>query len=79
MKFIKVVQQETQNILLINLANVDYVLVDRKTSSCTIRMSSQANINCAQDQVKGILDQISEYNRQIIEYLTLEPNTQDDF
>lgn len=79
MKFIKIYQHNGSDFLLVNLANVDYVAVNKKAGTCKLFFSSKNSVSCFPPHTKALLDQISEYNRQIIEYLISEPNTEDNF
>lgn len=73
MKFVKVYQSNQQDFLLVNLANVDYVDVNKLTGTCELLLSSGATLTVKTPNSKTLLSQISEYNRQIIEHLSTEP------
>ncbi len=79
MKFIKIYQQNGSDFLLVNLANVDYVAVNKKSGTCKLFFTGKNSVSSFPPHTKAVLDQISEYNRQIIEYLTLEKISEEDF
>ena len=79
MKFIKIYQHNGNDFYLINLANVTHVVVNQKAGSCLIHLTNSQQITCLPIQGHAVLTQISEYNRQLVEYMTLEPNTEDEF
>lgn len=70
MKFIKIFNQNNSDFCLVNLANVEYVAVNKKSGTCKLFLSSKSTISVFPPHTKGALQQISEYNRQVIEHLT---------
>lgn len=79
MKFIKISQQNKKDFFLINLANIDYVAVNQKAGSCMIHLSSGKTITCMPYQGGQLLTQISEYNRQLLEYFVPNEPVEDNF
>lgn len=72
MKFIKVYHQNRADFSLINLANVDSIDVMRTTGTIAILLSSGNVLSVPHSESPALLKQVSEYNRQIIEYLIRE-------
>ena len=79
MKFIKVRQQNNEDFLLINLANVNYIAVNNKSGTLKVFLNNRETITCFPQQGKALLDQVSEYNRQIVTFLAATPINGEDF
>ena len=79
MKFIKVTKQQPRFFNLVNLANIDYINVDKELGTCQIFFSNGRCLNCEGLHSKAVLDQVSEYNRQVIEHLTTSDIQEDNF
>lgn len=79
MKFIKVTKQQPRFFDLINLANVDYISVDKELGTCQIFFSNGTSLKRDGSHSKSVLDQVSEYNRQIVEHLTSIDIQEDNF
>ena len=79
MKFIKVYQQDERFFNLINLANVTHITSDKVRGTCQVFLTTGDCLSFEQPSSDTVLKQISEYNRQVIEHLTADTITEDDF